>query len=82
MKIGPTQSIADAFFPNIKINTTDRKGNKLSIGDKVRIYGCEAEYGYIGYSGGRVVVYFEAAGTSVQWWIDAGVRRSIELCPD
>lgn len=82
MKIGPTQSITDACFPKKEIDVSDRKGNELSIGDKVRIYGCRADYGYIGYSGSKVVVYVEADGTSAPLWIDDGVRRRIELCPN
>ena len=79
MKIGPTQTIVEDCFPDMEINVSDRNGNKLSIRDKVRIYGCAADYGYIGYSNGQVVVYFEVEGTSVQWWVDENVRQKIEL---
>lgn len=79
MKIGPTQTIAETFFPDVEIDVSDRKGNKLSIRDKVRIYGCEAEFGYVGYNEGKAFVYFEVDGTSVRWDIDEGVRQSIEL---
>lgn len=67
MIIGPTQTISDDFFPNIKIDVVDRKGKALSVGDKVRIFGCKADYGYIGYCYNRVVLYFEADGVSVKW---------------
>lgn len=82
MKIGETQTITDMCFPDKEIYVLDRKGNKLRIRDKVRIYGCAADYGYIGYSNGRVMVYFEAHKRSVKWWVDEKVRQKIELWQD
>lgn len=80
MKIGPTQTITEKCFPDMEIDITDRNGTKLKIRDKVKIRGCVANYGYIGYSEGRVVVYFEAHGTSVQWHITDKIQQKIELC--
>lgn len=80
MKIGPTQCISNRFFPDVQIDVKDRNGNKLSINDKVRIYGCMAKYGYIGYSEGRPYVYFEVEETSVGWRIDGEISKRLELC--
>lgn len=73
MEIGFGHHISDAFFPkDKKINIKDREGNKLAVGDKVKIRGCRADYGYIGYDG-VPVLYFATKDTSCRWAIDSRI---------
>ncbi len=86
MNIGKNCYINDRFFPKeLKIDISDSKGNKLSIEDKVKIKGCATDYGYIGYDGEKVCLYFagqyskDDTAVSAKWFIDKDVLSRITL---
>lgn len=77
MDVGGNAAIADrCFTPKEETGCYDRNGKMLIVGDFVKMYGCRANYGYIGKSSEKqYMVYFGVDGTSVGWYLEKGMNN-------